>query len=198
VRQAPQRLLVLLVLTTAQGCSRPELAEHHGEQPPPSIVALATHIPVRPAGPILDEADILQAADEAKLDAHLRHYFDQTGNAIIVVSVRSLGGGEIEPYATTLFNSWGIGDAETQRGLLVLVAPNERKVRIEVGCGLEAAITNAAAGQIIEQDMLPHFRAGDLQEATMAGVKALETRLASITVRGPTSRICRDIMRKAA
>lgn len=194
MRTALTWLLALLVLPTSQGCGQQSKAN----QPEPPVVTLPEGIPGRPAGPVLDQADILKPTDEAALDRHLRDYFHSSGNALVVVSVVSLSGQSIDPFATTLFNSWGIGDEQTSRGLLILVAPNERKVRIEVGCGLEAAITNEIAGQIIQQNIIPLFKNGDLQGGTLAGVRALEDKLAMTTARGPTSPGCRKIMEQAA
>lgn len=191
-------LMALLVLPAAQGRSQERQAEPLAQQPPPPIVTLPAPVPVRPNGQVLDQADILQAANEAALGKHLNSYRKRTGNALVVVSVSSLQGEAIEPYATRLFNSWGIGDRKTGQGLLILVAPRERKVRIEVGCGLEAAITDAVAAQIIQQVIVPVFSNGDLQGGTLAGVKAIEKQLATTKARGPTSDACKKIMRQSA
>jgi uncharacterized protein len=179
----PAFILALLVIPAAQGCSRGEPANRY---------------PQPPDGPVLDLADILPAEDEATLGRHLRAYFNATGNALVVVSVVSLDGETIEHYATGLFNQWGIGDARTGHGLLVLVAPAERRVRIEVGCGLEAALPNDAAGAVIARDMLPRYRSGDLRGGTLAGVASLEQRLASARATGPTSPACTHMMKEAA
>jgi uncharacterized protein len=133
--------------------------------------------PERPDQPVLDLADILPSTHEAALDQRLTTLWNTTGNALIVVSVNSLEGRSIEDYATGLFNEWGIGDAKTDRGLLVLVAPTERKVRIEVGCGLEGRITNEVAATIIRDAMIPRYKAGDLEGGTQSGVDALVAKL---------------------
>jgi len=191
----PQRWrLVLLALPALTGCGAADGREANACRPAPKATVSPANIPMRPNGPILDEADILPASQEATLDAHLRGYFQQTGNAIVLVSVTSLNGQKLEPFATDLYNRWGIGDARTNRGLLVLVAPNERKVRIEVGCGLEAAVPDLTASEIIQRDMLPAFREGNLERGTLAGLDALEKRLAATTARGPTSEICKCLM----
>jgi len=190
--------LVLVALPVLQGCGEKGREDARACWPTSQATAAPAGIPARPDGAILDEADILPPVQEAKLDAHLRDYLQKTGNMIMLVSLASLNGEKLEPFATRLFNQWGVGDAKTNRGLLVLVAPQERKVRIEVGCGLEAAIPDTVAGEIIGQNMLPAFREGDLQRGTLAGVDALEKRLASTKARGPTSQICQCLMRKAA
>ena len=107
----------------------------------------------------------------------MRELNQRTGDTLVVVSVQSLTDEPIERYATTLFNAWGIGDARTDRGLLVLVAPNERKVRIEVGCGFESTVTDEIAAKIISDTMLPLYREGELSAGTLAGVDALLKRI---------------------
>jgi uncharacterized protein len=152
----------------------------------------------RPDGPVLDSANILPAATEAALDKRLRDYVASSGNALIVVSVTSLDGKTIDQYAYDLYNEWGIGDAKTNRGLLVLVAPYDRQVRIEVGCGVESVITNEAAKQVIEENMIPEFKTDDLEGGTLAGVDALVARLDAGRDFGPVSPKCVENMKKAA
>lgn len=151
-----------------------------------------------PTGPVVDAADILPADDEALLDRHLRAYWQDHRTAIVVASVSSLGANTIEQVALDTFNTWGIGSANDNRGLLVLVAPAERQVRIEVGCGLESVITDDVAKHVIEDDMIPHFRTGDYVRAVDAGVDALAERLADSAAAGPVSPTCVAIMKKAA
>jgi uncharacterized protein len=150
---------------------------------------------------MLDQADILPAKDEAALELRLRKLWRETGDSLVVVSVDSLAGRPIEEFSLELFNTWGIGDDDTDRGLLILVAPNERKVRIEVGCGLESTITDELASDIIQQRILPEFREGDYSAGTRAGAKAL---IAQLTLPkpandpGPHTEICQAEARKAA
>jgi uncharacterized protein len=198
-RRFPTALLVIALLPTTQACGTKGESEPVPAPSASSAVALsASLVPPEPAGPILDQANILPAASEAALEAHLRDIWVKEGNAIIVVSVASLGGQSIETYANSLFNQWGIGDKKTNRGLLVLVAPNEHMVRIEVGCGLESAITDQVAAQIVDEDMLPAFRQGHLEGGTLAGVQALERTLAANPKSGPRSEICRKLMKEVA
>ena len=95
-----------------------------------AVAAQAQDYPPRPDGPVYDGANILSAETEAKLDAELRAYNAQTGRAIIVATVPSLGGSTIETYATGLFSDWGIGGAKRDTGLLLLIARDDRKLRI--------------------------------------------------------------------
>jgi uncharacterized protein len=178
-----KQLVLVAALATLIGCSA------------------ATGYPKRPAGPVLDLADILPEKDEAALNQRLTDYWRQSGNAIVVVSVKSLEGQTIEKYAFGLFNDWGIGDAKTNRGLLVLVAPAERKVRIEVGCGLEGRIPDALAEQIIETKMIPDYKRNDLEAGTVAGVDALIDYLQSPAAAnddGPHTATCRAQMKGKA
>ena len=150
---------------------------------------------------MLDLADILPATDETALDARLRRLWSDTGDALVVVSVDSLAGQPIEDVANDLFNDWGIGDEDTDRGLLMLVAPNERMVRIEVGCGLESTITDELAADIIQQRILPEFREGKFPAGIGAGTDALIARLAlpkPANDPGTQAQTCEAKARKAA
>lgn len=90
-----------------------------------------------------------------------------------MVTVKSLGGHGIEDYSLGLFNGWGIGRKGVDDGVGLLVAPKERKVRIEVGYGLEKALTDQEAAAIIDKDILPHFKAGDMSGGIAAGSEAI-------------------------
>jgi uncharacterized protein len=187
----------LLVLLGSAGCS----AEPAETGSPDEPVRVQTALPARPDGPVLDQANILPAATEAALDARLRGLWSETKDVIVVVSVDSLGDQTIEDYGTALFKDWGIGDAETDRGLLVLIAPNERRVRIAVGCGLESTVTDERASEIIEQRFLPSFRDGNFAGGVETGVEALIARLAlprPANDPGPHSEICIAQARNAA
>lgn len=163
--------------------------------------AAAHAYPQRPDGPVLDLADIFPAADETAFSQRLTDYWAKSGNAVVVVSVETLEGQSIEEYAGGLFREWGIGDSNTDRGLLVLVAPNERKVRIEVGCGLEGVISDALASEIIQTKMIPDYRNGRLEAGTIAGVDALIAFLrspAAANDNGPHTPVCRANMKRNA
>ncbi|WP_245638394.1 TPM domain-containing protein [Croceicoccus bisphenolivorans] len=129
--------------------------------------------PERPDGPVLDEAGIIPAAEEAAMDARLREYNAATGRAVVVATVNSLDGETIEMYAANMFTEWGIGGAETDQGLLLLIAPNQRQVRIEGGYGLTPYVTDILSGRIIRGDILPRFKAGDYPGGINAGLDAL-------------------------
>jgi uncharacterized protein len=100
-----------------------------------------------------------------------------TKHQLVVATVPSLGGRDVANFSRDLANAWRIGRNGNNDGVVLLVAPNERKVRIAVGYGLEKALTHEVCQQIIDSSMLPHFRQGDLPGGIEAGVDALIARL---------------------
>ncbi|MEP3421858.1 MAG: TPM domain-containing protein [Erythrobacter sp.] len=136
-------------------------------------VASAQGLPERPDGPIYDGANILSETTEAQLDATLRDYNRETGNAIIIATVPSLNGEVIEPYATRLFGEWGIGGERRDTGLLLLIARDDRKMRIEVGYGLHPYFGGVMAGRVIRDTITPRFKEGDFDSGVTDGVAAI-------------------------
>ncbi len=134
--------------------------------------AAAQDLPPRPDGPIYDGANIISDGEEQLLDARLRDYNRTTGRAVIVATVRSLEGQEIETYAQRLAETWDIG-GRSQNGLLFLVAPNERRLRIATARGLDVRMTDIMSGRIIRDVVTPRFKAGDLSGGIVAGVDAI-------------------------
>lgn len=98
---------------------------------------------------------------------------DRSKHQFVVVTVSSLGGHTIEDYGLHLGRTWGIGRKDHDDGVLLIVAPNERKVRIEVGYGLERALTDDEAANIIDDDILPAFRKGTMPEGIQAGASGI-------------------------
>lgn len=143
-----------------------------------AILALAgspadAAFPTRPTGPVLDQAEIIPATDEAALDAKLRAYNQQTGRAIIVATVTSLDGLEVERYAQELARAWDIGGKESQEGVLFLVAPTERKIRIHPAVGAQGRLTDGFLGRTIREVITPRFKAKDMAGGISAGVDAV-------------------------
>ncbi|MFO1049616.1 MAG: TPM domain-containing protein [Geminicoccaceae bacterium] len=143
--------------------------------------AAAAAEPVWPrlSGRVVDEAGVLSQAARDSLTAKLAAHEQATGDQVVVATVPSLQGLSVEEFANRLFRAWGLGGAERDDGLLLLVAPSERKVRIEVGYGLEGTVTDAAASIIVQSLILPRFRAGDLQGGIEAGAGAVLDLLAA-------------------
>ncbi|CAN5157053.1 hypothetical protein BH09PSE1_BH09PSE1_14940 [soil metagenome] len=129
-------------------------------------------------GRVFDGANLLSPQAEAALTTRLAGLEADTGDQLVVVTLDSLQGYEIEDYGYRLGRHWGIGQKATDKGVLLIVAPNERKVRIEVGYGLEPVLTDALSSQIIQTDILPPFRtSGGFERGIDAGVDAITAQL---------------------
>jgi uncharacterized protein len=128
-------------------------------------------------GRVVDEANILSPAVEASLTEKLAGLETTSGHQLVVVTLSSLQGQEIEEYGYQLGRAWKIGSADKDDGALLIVAPNDRKVRIEIGYGLEGVMTDALSSVIIQSAILPKFKAGDLEGGVVAGTDALVRQL---------------------
>lgn len=124
-------------------------------------------------GRVVDEANILDPATKIDIDTKLEDLEKRTSTQFVVVTLRSLRGRTIEEYGYQLGRHWGIGQKGTNNGVLLIVAPNERKVRIEVGYGLEGTLTDAITSVIIQSVILPRFRANDYQGGIRQGADAV-------------------------
>ena len=125
------------------------------------------------SGRVVDQADILDPATEHALTARLAAHEKAGGNQVVVATVESLGGQAIEEYGYQLGRAWGIGQAGEDNGVLLIVAPNERKVRIEVGYGLEGDLPDVIASNIVQTKILPAFWEQDFGGGVTAGVTAI-------------------------
>ena len=121
-------------------------------------------------GYVTDAAGVLDEPTRRDIEALLRSVQHDTSAEIALVTVGSLDGMTVEEYANRLFAAWGIGQKGKDNGVLVLVAPTDRKIRIEVGYGLEPILPDGLAGSIIRADCLPKFRNGDYSDGIRAGV----------------------------
>jgi uncharacterized protein len=124
-------------------------------------------------GRVVDEAGLLTPAERDSLTQALAAHETKTGQQVVVVTLASLRGLPIEDYGYQLGRAWGIGDKEKSTGALLIVAPKERKVRIEVGYGLEGVLTDANSKLIIENVILPAFRSGQMGPGIVAGAGAI-------------------------
>ncbi len=120
-------------------------------------------------GRVVDDAGVLDGSTRATLAEKLKALEAQTTDQLVVATVASLDGRTIEDYANRLFRAWGLGQKDKNNGVLLIVAPNERKVRIEVGYGLEGTLTDAVSKLIIEGTIVPRFRAGDMAGGIVRG-----------------------------
>lgn len=124
-------------------------------------------------GRVNDNAHILASEHITMLSDMLREHENLTTNQVVVLTVASLEGNNIEDYAYRVFNEWALGQKGKDNGILILVAPNDRKMRIEVGYGLEATLTDMTASRIIQNVMAPRFREGDFNSGIFEGTKAV-------------------------
>ena len=132
-------------------------------------------------GFVNDYAGLLSNEAKQKLDAKLTQLEKDTTAEVAVVTIKSLQGDTVEDYAVRLFEKWGIGKKDKNNGVLLLVALEDRKMRIEVGYGLEPIITDARAGRIRDEQILPRFKANDYEGGIVAGVDAIEQYIRSGT-----------------
>jgi uncharacterized protein len=138
----------------------------------------------RSDGYVNDFAGVLDESAETYLEGYLSTLERDTSAEVAVVTVGSLDGLSVEEYASRLFAAWGIGQRDRDNGVLLLVAPEDRVVRIEVGYGLEGTLPDGLAGEIIRRDILPEFRAGNIPRGIGRGLD----RIARI-VRGETAAV---------
>lgn len=144
------------------------------------LVALAASLahaePAFPAltGRVVDNANLLSPEARTRLSAELAALEQQSTDQLVVVTVPTLAGVPIEDYGYQLGRKWGIGQQGKDNGVILLIAPSERKVRIEVGRGLEPTLTDLMSKLIIENAILPAFRRGDFPAGIAAGVRDIK------------------------
>ncbi len=125
------------------------------------------------SGRVVDDANILSASTKNELDAMLAQHEKTSGEQVVIATLDSLQGHSIEDYGYQLGRNWGIGQKGKDNGAILIVAPNERKVRIEVGYGLEGQLTDATSRVIIESYITPQFRKGDFNAGVLAGTAGI-------------------------
>jgi len=143
-----------------------------------ALVVFAVDFPTL-TGRIVDQANIIPADTRSVIEPKLAGLEAKSGIQFVVATVASLEGQEIEPYANELFRSWKLGEKTKNNGVLLLVAPNERRVRIEVGYGLEGTLTDALSKVIITNAITPRFKAGDFSGGISRGVDDIITVLST-------------------
>ena len=137
------------------------------------LPALALEVPDRPAGRVDDRTGTLTPDQIATLERKLAAFEQETTNQIAVLLIPSLGGDSLEDYSIRLAEKWKVGQKGRNNGVILLVVKNDRKLRIEVGYGLEGALPDALSGTIIRDEIAPRFRNGQFFEGVEAGVKAI-------------------------
>lgn len=124
-------------------------------------------------GRVVDQAHLLSAEVSASLSADLAEHERRTGNQVVVLTLPSLEGEPLEEFSHRVATTWKLGRKGTDNGVLLLVVQGERKIRIEVGYGLEGTLTDAVSARIIRGEMVPRFRSGDIAGGIAAGAKAI-------------------------
>jgi len=139
----------------------------------PITAGLAYYDLGQPAGFVNDYAGLMTGENRLALETKLVDFEKETGNEIAVVTINSLQGDTIENFTVALFAKWGIGKKDKDNGILVLIAKDDRKMRIEVGYGLEGALTDAQSYWIIQNVMRPAFQAGDYDSGITEAVEKI-------------------------
>lgn len=145
----------------------------------PFVIAAVT---IKPTGMVTDTVPILSNTERNQIEALLRNYKERTTNEIAVLIVPTLGGDDIKAYANRIFHEWGIGQKEKNNGVLFLWSTGDRKMRFEVGYGLEAVLTDGRVGDIIRDEMVTPFRSQQwmtgLQNGLNAVIKQIDSKAA--------------------
>lgn len=163
------RNLAPLLLIVCSGCyqSLPDASNDEAKQ----AEGVKAH-PTRPDGPVADFGEILAPADEAMLDRKLRQIMNQNQTAVFVVTVRSLDGQAVDRYARVLANQWNVGGP--RGGVVILVAPNERKVRIGNDKKVQSRFSNERCAEILRTAIIPYFRSGNYAGGIASGLEAMQ------------------------
>ena len=132
------------------------------QQPVPSL-----------SGRVIDRANILSPSTENALTTLLKAHEEETSNQVVVLTIASLEGEAIEAYSIRVAQTWALGTAENDNGVLLLVAVEDRELRIEVGLGLEGDLTDALASRIIRNDIVPLFKQGQYDTGVLVGVQSI-------------------------
>jgi uncharacterized protein len=138
----------------------------------PRAFAEAPDLPAL-TGRVVDRAGILSDTTETALSAKIEAHEKATSDQIVIVTLPDLMGRPIEDWGLALGRGWGIGQKGKDNGIVFLIAPNDRELRIEVGYGLEGSLPDATANQIIQSDVIPHFKQGDMEGGVAVGLDAI-------------------------
>jgi uncharacterized protein len=139
----------------------------------PMAAQAQPNFPKRDRKPVVDAANLLNDAQKAEITKLAEDINTATTRQFVVATIPDLQGYDITDYGYQLGRAWGIGQKDANNGILLIVAPKERKVRIEVGYGLEPIMTDAMSSSIIQETILPRFKAGDMPGGIVAGAQAI-------------------------
>jgi uncharacterized protein len=148
-----------------------------------AFVAVSAHAAEVPylSGRVVDDAEILKPQTRSALADKLKAHEEKTSNQIAVLTIPTIGDESIEQYATRVFEAWKLGQKGKDNGVLLVIAPKDRKLRIEVGYGLEGTLTDVASSRIIRNVITPAFKAGDFDKGVTGGVDAIIGQLEGTT-----------------
>ncbi|EEX83249.1 conserved hypothetical protein [Brucella abortus bv. 3 str. Tulya] len=158
----PQGLLAAMVVLFAALCAFQGALAQEAAKPTLSLT-----------GRVVDAAGIIDPAQRQQLVQKLADFEVKSSDQLVVVTVPSLNGEDIETYSNRLFRAWALGQKQENNGILLVVAPNDRKVRIEVGYGLEGVMTDALSSIIINGTIIPEFRSGNYSQGIVQGVDGI-------------------------
>lgn len=130
-------------------------------------------IPEKPDGYVTDRAGLLSSSARANLESILQSFESQTSNQVVVATFPSMEDGSLEDISIRMAGKWKVGQKRRNNGVLFLIFPNDRAMRIEVGYGLEGVLTDALSAQIIRNEVTPYFRAGEFEKGVLSGVRAI-------------------------
>jgi len=126
-----------------------------------------------PTGAVNDFAEIIPAAEKSSMEALSREVLEKTGTALVLATIPTIGNREINEYVNRLYSAWGIGKKGEDKGVLIVLALKERKLRIETGYGVEGILPDGLVGEIRDQAMLPWLKKGDYGRGLSEGVTAI-------------------------
>ncbi|HVO85054.1 MAG TPA: TPM domain-containing protein [Syntrophobacteria bacterium] len=135
--------------------------------------ALALEVPSAPQGRVSDYAGVLTVEQRRDLEGKLARFEEETSNQVAVVIITTLAGDSLEDYSIRLAEKWRIGRKGKDNGVILLIVTQDRKIRIEVGYGLEGLLPDSVAGEIIRQEIASRFRQGEFYQGIQAGVDAI-------------------------
>lgn len=144
-----------------------------GQKPPTPYEEILPKL----TGRVVDEAGLISAEDESLIASRSAALEKATSDQVVVATLTSLGGRRLEDVSLQLAREWGIGQKGLDNGVVLVVAPNERRARIEVGCGLEGLLTDEKAQAIMDDEIIPRFADGRFEEGIVAGVAAIDALL---------------------
>jgi len=131
-------------------------------------------------GRILDQASLIDGATEQRINKLLAGHEKASSNQVIVATFKDLQGYSIEQAGVDMGRAWGVGQKDADNGIVLILAEKERKVRIEVGYGLEGVMTDAVSASIVQQIILPMFKKGDFNGGLLAGTEAIVVALGGL------------------